>query len=39
MVVGIDYTTNDVILGDQRFNNTTANITGLNFLGTQPVAR
>ncbi len=39
MVVGIDYTTNDVILGDQTgFNNTTANITGLNFLGTQPVA-
>jgi len=39
MVVGIDYTTNDVILGDQTgFNNTTANVTALNFLGTQPVA-
>ena len=39
MVVGVDYTTNDVILGDQTgFNNTTANVTGLTFNATQPLA-
>jgi fibronectin-binding autotransporter adhesin len=39
MVIGVDYTTNDVILGDNTgFNNTTANLTGLTFNATQPLA-
>jgi fibronectin-binding autotransporter adhesin len=39
MVIGIDYTTNDIILGDNTaFNNTTANVTGLTFNATQPLA-
>ena len=39
MVIGVDYTTNDVILGDNTaFNNTTANVTGLTFNATQPLA-